>query len=146
SIGVGLFGLLALAMAVTGGDGTTAILGAASLICAFTTFGASKISSFLKIFVGIFSTETIVFGLAVLAGRADVWPETYSAYLPPESLPLTVAIFSILVYIVAQIPAVRQITRIADRYFEATGSTTVRIWPFRRFTTAERAVGIGLVV
>jgi putative ATP-binding cassette transporter len=146
SIGVGLFGILALVMAVTGEDATTAVLGAAALICVFTTYGASRISSFLKIFVAIFSTEAIVFGLTVLAGRAGLWPADYAAYLPPESLPLTVAIFSILVYLVAQIPAVRQITRIADRYFEATGSTTVRIWPFRRFTATERAVGIGMVV
>src|SRR5262249_9228577 len=138
SIGVGLFGFLALVMALTGEDATTAVLGAAALICAFTTFGASRISSFLKIFVGIFSTEAIVFGLAVLAGRGGLWPEDYAAYLPPESLPLTVAIFSILVFLVAHIPAVRQITRIADRYFDASGSTAVRIWPFRPFTAAER--------
>jgi putative ATP-binding cassette transporter len=146
SIGVGLFGFVALAMAVTGEDATTAVLGAAAVICAFTTFGASKISSFLKIFVGIFSTEAIVFGLAVLAGRGGLWPADYAEYLPPESLPLTVAIFSILVYLVAQIPAVRQITRIADRYFEANDSTSARIWPFRRFTAAERTVAIGMVV
>jgi vitamin B12/bleomycin/antimicrobial peptide transport system ATP-binding/permease protein len=146
SIGVGLFGFLALAMAVTGEDATIAVLGAAALICAFTTFGAAGISSFLKIFVGIFSAEAIVFGLLVLAGRGGLWPADYAAYLPPESLPLTVAIFSILVYLVAQIPAIRQITRIADRYFEASGSTTARIWPFRRFTATERTVGIGLVV
>jgi putative ATP-binding cassette transporter len=82
----------------------------------------------------------------VLAGRAGLWPADYAAYLPPESLPLTVAIFSILVYLVAQVPAVRQITRIADRYFEANDSTSARIWPFRRFTATERAVGIGMVV
>jgi putative ATP-binding cassette transporter len=146
SIGVGLFGILAFILAATGRDGTTAVLGAAALICAFTTFGAAGISSFLKIFVGIFSTEAIVFGAAVLAGRAGLWPDAYAAYLPPESLPLTVAIFSILVYLVAQVPAVRQITRIADRYFEATDSTTARIWPFRRFTATERAIGIGMVV
>src|SRR5579871_6089289 len=146
SICVGLFGFLALAMAVTGDNAMTAVLGAVAVICAFTTFGASKISSFLKIFVGIFSTEAIVFGLPVLAGRGGLWPADYAEYLPPESLPLTVAIFSILVYLVAQIPAVRQITRIADRYFEASGGTAVRIWPFRRFTAGERTVAIGMVV
>jgi vitamin B12/bleomycin/antimicrobial peptide transport system ATP-binding/permease protein len=72
------------------------------LLCAATTFRSSGISSFLKIFVGIFSAETIVFGLAVLAGRAGLWPAIYAEYLPSESLPLTVAIFSIIVYVVAQ--------------------------------------------
>jgi hypothetical protein len=72
------------------------------LLCAAVTFRSRAISSFLKIFVCIFSTETIVFGLAVLAGRAGLWPADYAEYLPPELLPQTVAIFSILVYLVAQ--------------------------------------------
>ena len=50
-----------------------------------------------RFLVAIFSTETIVFGLAVVAGRAGAWPldETFCR---PNSLPLAVAIFSILVY------------------------------------------------
>jgi len=58
SIGVALFGLLALVLAGTGKDVTMAVLGVAALICAFTTFRSTAMSSFLKIFVGTFSTET----------------------------------------------------------------------------------------
>jgi len=146
SIGVGLFGIIALAVALTGEDATTAVLGAAAIVCAFTTFNATAISSFLKIFVGIFSTETIVFGVAVLAGKVELWPTDYVGYLPPVSLPLAVAIFSILVYLVAQIGVVRQITWIADRYFNATDRTEARIWPFRPFTATERRVAVAMVV
>jgi vitamin B12/bleomycin/antimicrobial peptide transport system ATP-binding/permease protein len=146
SIGLALFGIIALAVAATGEDATTAVLGATALLCAFTTFNATAISSFLKIFIGIFSTETIVFGLAVLAGRVKLWPADFAEYLPPESLPLTVAIFSILVYLVARIEVVRQITRIADRFFNATDRTEARIWPFRPFTATERGVAIAMVV
>jgi len=146
SIGVGLFGLVALAVALTIRDTTTAVLGAAALACALTTFGAIGISSFLKIFVGIFSTETIVFGIAALAGRVELWPPGYTQYLPPESLPLTVAIFSIMVYLVAQIGVVRQVGRIADRYFDATDRTEARIWPLRPFTATERRVAVAMVV
>jgi vitamin B12/bleomycin/antimicrobial peptide transport system ATP-binding/permease protein len=146
SIGVGLFGIVALVVAATGEDATTAFLGVAALLCAFTTFNATTISSFLKIFIGIFSTETIVFGLAVLTGKVELWPAAYAEYLPPESLPLTVAIFSILVYLVARIDLVRQITRIADRYFEASESAGARIWPFRPFTAMERRIAVAMVV
>jgi putative ATP-binding cassette transporter len=146
SIGVALFGLLALVVAVTGKDATTAVLGVTALVCAFTTFRSTAISSFLKIFVGIFSTETIVFGLAALAGPAELWPAAYAEYLPPESLPLTVAIFSILVYVVARLDVVRQITRIADRYFNASERAEARIWPFRPFTATERRIAIAMVV
>ncbi len=146
SIGVALFSILALAVAATVRDTTTAVLGATALLCAFTTFRSIGISSFLKIFVGIFSSETIVFGLPVLAGKVELWPAAYGEYLPPESLPLTVAIFSILVYLVAQIDVVRQITHIADRYFNATDRGEARIWPFRPFTAAERRIAIAMVV
>ena len=102
SVTLVLFGVLALLQPARQLDLPGALLGVVVLLCAATTFRSTAISSFLKIFVGIFSTETIVFGLAVLAGRAGLWPADYAEYLPPESLPLTVAIFSILVYVVAQ--------------------------------------------
>ena len=146
SIAVALFGLVALVVAETVQDVTTAVLGGTSLLCAFTTFRSAAISSFLKIFVGIFSTETIVFGLAVLVGKVELWPADYAEYLPSESLPLTVAIFSILVDLVARIPVVQQITLIADRYFNATERAEARIWPFRPFTAMERRVAVAMVV
>ena len=91
SITVALFGLLALVLAATTQDASAAGLGVTALLGAFTTFRSAAISSFLKIFVGIFSTETIVFGVAVLAARTGLWPEAYADYQFPESLPLTVA-------------------------------------------------------
>ena len=146
SVTLVLFGLLALVQPARQLDIPGALLGIVVLLCAGTTFRSTAISSFLKIFVGIFSTETIVFGLAVLAGRAGLWPADYAEYLPPESLPLTVAIFSILVYLVAQIPMVRQIMRIADRYFNTDEAGRVRIWPFRPFAALERRIGVAMVV
>jgi putative ATP-binding cassette transporter len=146
SIGVGLFGILALVMAMQSGEIVAAVLAVAALVCAVTTFSASGISTFLRIFVAIFSTETVAFGLAVLAGGAGLWPADYLDYLPPVSLPLTVVIFSILVYAVSFIPVVRQVTRIADRYFDAVGPTTVRVWPFGPIAARERTVGVAMVV
>src|SRR5262249_32543129 len=146
SIGVGLFGVIALVVAAAGEDATMAFLGVSALLCAFTTFHSAAISSFLKVFVGIFSTETIVFGLAVLAGKVEAWPGAYAAYMPPESLPLSVAIFSLLVYLIARIQVVQQITRIADRYFDASEQAQARIWPFRPFTAVERRIAVAMVV
>jgi putative ATP-binding cassette transporter len=74
SITLVLFGLLALIQPAHQLDLPGALLGIVVLFCAVSTFRATQISSFLKIFVGIFSTETIVFGVAVLAGRAGLWP------------------------------------------------------------------------
>ena len=146
SVTLVLFGVLALVQPARQLDLPGTLLGIVVLLCAATTFRSRAISSFLKIFVGIFSTETIVFGLAVLAGRAGLWPADYAEYLPPESLPLTVAIFSILVYLVAQSGMVRQIMRIADRYFNAEEAGRARVWPFRPFTSLERRIGVAMVV
>ena len=146
SVSVALFGLLALVQPAIEMDLSGALLGSVILLCAATTFRSTAISSFLKIFVGIFSTETIVFGVAVLAGRAGLWPTDYAEYLPPESLPLTVAVFSILVYAVAQSGTVGQIMRIADRYFNADETSRARVWPFRPYTALERRIAMALVV
>ena len=89
---------------------------------------STRISSFLKIFVGILD-ETIIFGLAVVVVRAGIWPAYFAEEMPPDLLPLTVAIFSILVYLVAQFGTVKQIMHIADRYFNAAQPGQARIWP-----------------
>jgi vitamin B12/bleomycin/antimicrobial peptide transport system ATP-binding/permease protein len=146
SIAVGLFGLVALIQPVMHANLPAALLGCVALLAAVTTYRSASISSFLKIFVGIFSIETILFGAAVVAARDGLWPRSFAAELPPESLPLTVAIFSILVYAVAQLPTVRQIMGIADRYFNATETARARVWPFPAYTALERRIAIAMVV
>jgi putative ATP-binding cassette transporter len=143
---VALFGLLALLLAATTEDAFAAGLGVTALLCASTTFRAAAISSFLKIFVAIFSAETILFGLATLAAHAGFWPEAYMDYRLPDPLALTVALFSIAVYIVAHTPVVRQITRIADLYFSAGERGVARIWPMRPFTALERRIAVAMIV
>jgi vitamin B12/bleomycin/antimicrobial peptide transport system ATP-binding/permease protein len=95
SISVALFGLIAFVQPAIEMNFSGAFLGSLVLVCAITTFLSITISIFLRILVGIFSTETIVFGVAVLIARAGLWPTEYAGYMPPQSLPLTVAIFSI---------------------------------------------------
>jgi putative ATP-binding cassette transporter len=145
SLGVALFGLVALVQPAMHANVADSVLGVAALLCALAAFRSAGISHFLKIFVAIFSTETIVFGLAVVAGRLGAWPFP-EAYLPPDSLPLTVAIFSILVYVAAHARTVRQIMRIADRYFDNEEVGQARIWPFPPFAARERRIAVAMVV
>jgi vitamin B12/bleomycin/antimicrobial peptide transport system ATP-binding/permease protein len=146
SFTVALFSALALSLAWKGGDMGSGALGLVALLCAFTTYRSTSISSFLKVFVGIFTTEAIIFGVAVLAGRAGLWPAAYREYLPPDSLPMTVAVFSILVYIVAWASVVRQMTRIADLYYNTSEVGQGRIWPLRAFTALERRIAVMMVI
>jgi len=57
SVTLVLFGVLALLQPARQLDLPGALLGVVVLLCAATTFRSTAISSFLKIFVGIFSTS-----------------------------------------------------------------------------------------
>jgi vitamin B12/bleomycin/antimicrobial peptide transport system ATP-binding/permease protein len=145
AIAVGAFAVAAFVAGQVSGQGLY-LLGGVAALCAVTTYLSGRISSFLKIFIAIFSLETIAFGLMVVGGAFGWWPDAYIDYLPPQSLALTVAIFSILVYAASHIPVVRNITRIADRYFDTRDKTQARIWPLRPFTPLERRLAVAMVV
>ena len=140
------FSLVAFVVAAISGATILWLLGAAAVICAFTTYRAAGISSFLKIFVVIFTLEMIVFGLMVLVASLGWWPAPFAEYVIPESLPLTVAMFSILVVAVSRIGVVLSMTQIADRYFEASERAVARIWPFPVFQARERSIATAMVV
>jgi vitamin B12/bleomycin/antimicrobial peptide transport system ATP-binding/permease protein len=146
SIVVLVFGAVAVARGIAGSDPMAVALGVAALACAATTFLSATMSRFLRIFVAIFSAETVVFGLAVLAATAGLWPAGYAAYAPPVSLPITVALFSVGVFFVARLPGVRAATRIADPYFEQDERGTARIWPLPSFAGLERHFATAMVV
>src|ERR1700730_13753332 len=146
SFGVAAFGLFALVMGLTSGDMWEVGLGISALLCAVTTYLSAWISSYLKIFAAIFSVETIVFGLLVAVNKAGLWPADYADYTLPNPLPITVAVFSILTYVLAQVPVVRQLTRIADLYFEATEGGRARIWPLPPYGALERRIAVAMVV
>ena len=56
-----------------------------------------------------------------------MWPAAYAEYRLPVTLPITVAIFSILVYLIAQTKVVRQMMAIADPYFDTSDGDRIRI-------------------
>ncbi len=141
--------LFSIATAIIGAmhkDATILLLAVTGLICAYTTFKAPKISSFLQIFAAIFAVETVVFGVVYMIAQVGLWPASLEDYILPESLPLTVAIFAILVYAISFIPVVQSMTRIGDRYFDANGDTRARIWPFPSFGAKERKLAIAMIV
>jgi vitamin B12/bleomycin/antimicrobial peptide transport system ATP-binding/permease protein len=143
---VGVLAILALLVGAHKGSPETLLLGAGALICAYTTWRSEPISSFLKIFVGIFSSEVVVFGLLRLIETEEFWPAGLKDYALPESMALTVAVFSILVFAVSHVPVVRRATRIADLFFDAAHHTQstflgVRIWRGR-----ESALAVAMIV
>ena len=143
---IALFSLAAAPIAQRTGDTTLVLLTAVSAICAVTTYRSRSISSYLRIFVAIFGVELVLFGSLCLAAKLQLWPAALASYELTESLPLTVALFAIAVYLVSFIPMVRSMMRIADRYFNTGERTIARIWPFPAFEGLERAVASSMVV
>ncbi|MGB6325005.1 MAG: ABC transporter ATP-binding protein/permease, partial [Methylocella sp.] len=143
---VGLFSAAAAVVSLKTGDNIVLLLAGVGFLCAFTTYRSRTISTFLQIFAAIFAAETVIFGTVFLMAQIGLWPVSLEEYELPESLPLTVAIFGILVHAISFIPVVRSMTRIADRYFETSAATRARIWPFPAFGARERRLAIAMVV
>lgn len=143
---IALLSVLALAVYWSSGDLGSVLLFGFGLVCAYTTLKSGTISTFLKIFVSIFSVEVVLFGGAYLLSVTGNWPAGFEEYRIPESLPLTVAMFSALVWAVSHLPVVRSITNIADRYFQSDGVTDARIWPFAAFGVRESRLAVTMVI
>ncbi len=143
---VGVFVLFAFITGLHKGDPETLLLSAGALICAYTTWRSARISSFLKIFVGIFSSEVIVFGFTRLAEVEELWPEALKEYTLPESMALTVAIFSILVFAVSHVPVVGRAMRIADLFFDSRHESESEFLGVRVWRGRERALAITMIV
>jgi putative ATP-binding cassette transporter len=146
SAAVAAFAVLAALSGAHMADTDLFILAVAAALCAYTTWRGAEMSSFMKIFAAIFSTETIVFGLIRLVQAEGGWPGALAAYAPPESMAVTVAVFSIAVYAVSRIPVVLEMTRIADLYFDSQDRGEGRVWPFPRFAARESAIAIAMIV
>src|SRR5208337_5564738 len=106
AIAVALFAVLAFAVGWKAGDTPLELLGPASLLAAYCCWRSAPVSDFLKIFIALFSVETIVFGLADLAARFGYWPKALAETPIPTTLVLTVAVFAITVFAISHIPVV----------------------------------------
>jgi putative ATP-binding cassette transporter len=155
SIGVATAAVFALLAGITKGgeeilglaaDPTLLSIGAVGLMLALTTLRSTRISPFLRVFSAIFAFEYVVTGLAYVAVRAGWWPPSFSESVPPASLPTTVAIFGLLVYLISFIPVIRQITRLTDPYFATNDRGDLEIGGFGTRHVTERRLATSLIV
>ena len=66
--------------------------------------------------------------------------------MPPASLPITFAIFGLLVYLISFIPVIGQITRLADPYFVTNDGGDLQIGGFGARHVTERRFASALIV
>ena len=107
--GVGFLGLAA--------DLALLSVGVAGLALAIVSFRTPSISAFLRVFLMIFAVEYVLTGVAYVIVRLGWWPAALADATPPVSLPITLAMFALLVYLISFVSVIRQITRLADPYF-----------------------------
>ncbi len=127
------------------GDPAMYGLAFAGAMLAVTTFAARNISSFLRIFSVIFAIEYILTTLSYLAARKGLWPDSLADMQVPMSLPVTVAVFGLIVWLISFIPVLRQITALADPYFSSQEMRTVSFGPFGSARMSESRLGILLI-
>jgi vitamin B12/bleomycin/antimicrobial peptide transport system ATP-binding/permease protein len=148
SLGVAAFAALTAIIGVLSTPLDKTVLGTALVggLLAAAIWRSGSISSFLKIFIAIFGVEFIAFGTVTLLARHGIWPEPFTDFVPPSSLPVTVGIFGILVWACSFLPVIRRIARIADQYFDTRDVGTVRLWPLRAMEWPERWLATTAVV
>jgi vitamin B12/bleomycin/antimicrobial peptide transport system ATP-binding/permease protein len=140
------FTVLAAAVGLVASDPTLLGIAFAGLLLSAAAWQSAGISSFLRIFAGIFAVEYVVFGLAFLAVRAGYWPESLGEIAAPPSLPITMAVFGIIVWAISRVPTVRAVMRIADLYFDTAVVGTARIWPIGTVRARERRLATLAIV
>src|SRR6202007_1000285 len=77
---------------------------------------------------------------------AGWWPPGLSESAPPASLPITIAIFGLLVHLISFIPVIRQITCLADPYFVTDDRAELEIGGFGARDVTERRFASSLIV
>jgi putative ATP-binding cassette transporter len=132
SILVSALAAVALVVGLRSGAAGTMGLGAVGLVLAFATWRSITIAYFLRIFSTIFAVEYLATGAAAILAQSGLWPAPLAALAPPTSLPITIAVFGIVVYAISFVPAIARIARLASPYFEDREPTTATLLkPFR---------------
>lgn len=146
SIAIALFTVLLFALAWKSGEAGRLSLAVVGVLLAIATWRSVGRSHFLNIFIAIFGTEFIVFGTMLALSAEGFWPETLKDVLPPDSLPMTVGIFGVIVHAISHIKGIGTMTRIADRYFETDSRITLKPWGMSAFSVREQGLARLLVV
>ena len=143
---IGFAAAFLLVLGLSTGDAQTIGLASVGVALAVTTWLSARMSRFLMIFAAIFGAEFVIFGSVYMLDANAFWPAALADFVPPESLPITVGIFGIVVYAISFIPGIAKIMRIADRFFDGHDMTTIKIWPLSSITLTEQTLARTIIV
>ncbi len=145
-LAVAVFSVFCALVAAMAGQPSFYLVAGFGFVAAVTTFLSAPVSDYLRVFIGIFSVEIILFGCNALLAATGHWPSKLDDFAMPATLPITAALFAILVFAVSFVPLVRRMTGIADRYFRETAPADIAVWPFTRLRVSERGWAMSMIV
>lgn len=146
AIAIALFSAALFVLAFTGSDTNRLSLAIVGALLAVSVWRSAGRSRFLNIFIGIFGTEFIIFGGVLVLAAQGLWPEALQDVLPPDSLPMTVGIFGIIVHAISYVQGIANMMRIADRYFEAASRITLKPWGLPAVGVSEQGLARAFIV
>ena len=116
------------------------------LALAAVTWLSPRISTFLRIFSLIFAVEFVLTALAFAASKSGWWPAYLKGLEIPLSLPITIAVFGLIVWTISYIPVIRQIMALADPYFESDAPRDVPLGFIGIRSLREKTLGTMLII
>lgn len=142
---VAVFAAASIVVGVISHHSVLYLLAAFSFAAAVATFRAAGISTFLQILIRFFSTETIVLGSCVCVNALGYWPQQLEGVEIPSSVAMTVAMFTIICYLISFVPVARKTMAITDRYFRAQSIVNIPLG-FARFKLRECTLAAGAIM
>lgn len=140
-----LLGFGSGAAIATGAD-ITPLLPLSSLALAAIVFCSRRISRFLAVFVDTLAAVHMLLSGLLLLAVFDAVPFGMTGYVPPTTMAVTAAVTAALIYISANIPVIRTITGIGDRYYVSDSPAELNFGPLGIFRSTEGRIGIALLV
>ncbi len=140
-LSLAVFAVLALVVGAYEENGMSILIGVVSGLAAVASHPRWRLSTFLKILCELFVAETVIFGVIDLVALVGYWPKAYEDYQPPTYLPLATAIFVLAIFGVSHFRVIREMTTIADPFFEARTPISVRPWPLGWVTLRQDLYG-----
>ncbi|MCB8820450.1 ABC transporter ATP-binding protein/permease [Microvirga rosea] len=144
SLAAGLLGLALFAVQLSGTP-VSLLLPLSLMGLAGALFLSRNIPKFLKVFVGVLTFVEVIMAALLLADAFGMITGDLGGYVPPASMPIGATIFAFIIYGLSHIPVIRKIMGIADRYFDSSAASEIRIPLLGTVRASEGAIGTALL-
>lgn len=145
AIGSALVGSLLTVLSLSGVLGLPPWLYLLTLAAAPVAYLSRQSSTLVRAIIGFLILWHLASVATLLASEAGLFAQSWAPYLPSRASSILSVAFAILVYGVSFVPVIRQITTLADPYFETRDTGVVEL-PFgRSITLQERHIALALL-